>query len=342
MPERFTNRDVLITGATGFIGGNMSEELQRQNVSFEGTTRNTESELARQLKLTKLDVTDKDEFARKLSLVKPKFIFHFAGWSIPKDSQKAPEEAYKIIVDSTLNIAYAILEVRKRDNTFNPKVIVSGSVSAFGPGRKDSANNWISLNENSVWSPNSEYGRLKVLKTDTFLDVCEKNDIDGLVAIQANASGVSSRYKIVQKPGFFIPDTMMKVVSIVDFHRDNPNDELPPLVTGSVNQSVNLMRVQDLIDAYIKLGYSSARGKVVVGAEKSVPLIDIVKDIISVSGLDIKHVQPVQNDPANIVPDQNYDVTKLKSIIKKAPGGLSHDDLRNTLNRYQELYGKKR
>jgi nucleoside-diphosphate-sugar epimerase len=246
-----------------------------------GTARSVESELAEKLNLRRLDTTDKEATNETIFNYLPKNILHFAGIAIPKEISENPEKGRQINIDSVFNLLDAVEYAKSRNSSYNPTIIVAGSVEQFG----DPQYYGQVFDEKSERNPINEYGKQKEEMAVKFLRRCSLKGHRGYIAIQGQASGVSASGLISQDSGYFIPDIASQVAEIEASGRDHG-----VLITGIVSQQRNIVDVNDAIRGYLSLAEKTpAIGEYLVCASKSQPLEDVLKILIKYSSVEIIH-----------------------------------------------------
>ncbi len=140
---------VLVTGATGFIGGQLAEALVRQGHSVRCLVRRT-SDTRRLQELgasfVKGDVTEADQLVKALANVD--VIFHLAGLT----NALSTTELYRVNADGAGFVAAACA---RRQTP--PTLILVSSIAAAGPTSRDA----IRVESDPV-APVSNYGRSKL------------------------------------------------------------------------------------------------------------------------------------------------------------------------------------
>lgn len=142
-----TIKKILITGASGFVGGRIAEALQK---SYELLTP-LHSEL---------DVTDRDNVESYIRNTKPDAILHLAAISNTGYCEEHPDESYKVNVVSVENMAEAASRHNIKLVWFSSDQVYNGN-EELGP-----------LTEDIVVSPENHYGRHKLLAEERALAIC--------------------------------------------------------------------------------------------------------------------------------------------------------------------------
>ena len=303
MPEK----SILITGSGGFLGGTATETLRKAGENVIGTDVNVESELAQKLKLRRLDITNREETLAFIWNNLPETILHFAGISVPKEVANNEALGQKVNVESVMNLLDAVVNARKKDPSYNPVILVAGTVEQFG----DSTVEGEVLTEESARNPINPYGRQKQLMAEKFLQRCIKEGIRGYVIIEGQTAGVSPSGEISQKKGFLIPDLASQVAEIEASGRDQGI-----IVTGELSHQRNIIDLNDAIKAWIEVAKKTPKpGEYIVCAEKSRPLIDVLKILIENSSV-VNIVHEIDKSRGSGGTDRFYSPGKIMVATK--------------------------
>lgn len=130
-------KKILITGAKGFIGCYLIEQLKNSNPNFEYFE-------------SKCDLTDPIKIKEELRVIKPNVVLHMAALCGAKNSQDNPGLfftnnflATKYLIDEMIN-----LDIKK--------LIFTSSMTVFGESD-------VSINEKAIFYPKHQYSLTKVL-----------------------------------------------------------------------------------------------------------------------------------------------------------------------------------
>lgn len=142
-----TIRKILITGASGFVGGRIVEALK---VGFELLTPGH----------AQLDVTSEDNVERYIQETRPDAILHLAAISNTGYCEEHPEESYKVNVVSVENLAKSAARHAIKMVWFSSDQVYNGN-EELGP-----------LTEDLAVSPENHYGRHKLLAEKRAIEIC--------------------------------------------------------------------------------------------------------------------------------------------------------------------------
>lgn len=145
---------VLVTGASGFIGGQVLRLLtasEHDVVGFDVTELGPVARSVRdEIRLVRGDVTDPVEVYNTIAAVNPDCIIHLASLLVP-DSRANPRKAFEVNVGGTINVLEAA-------NSFDVGRVVAGSsVNVYGNGPQDAER----ISETTVRQPNTTYAMTK-------------------------------------------------------------------------------------------------------------------------------------------------------------------------------------
>ncbi len=133
---------VLITGASGFVGGHLTAHLEACGDEVVGVDRIPDG----------IDITDAEAIRKVIADVAPRAIYHLAGWADVGGSWKAPVEAFRVNAEGTLNVLSAAAEVGVE------RVLAVSSADVYG--KVDPSE--LPLTEDSPLRPASPYAASKV------------------------------------------------------------------------------------------------------------------------------------------------------------------------------------
>ncbi len=134
-----TDKNVLVTGGTGFVGSHLVEELVRQKTNVITTYQNYSplayfynKKLDQKVIMAHVDICDFEKIFELITKNEIEFIFHLAALSLVEPAYYNPRRAYQINIMGTVNI----LESAR----LYPKIkgiIVASSDKAYGKLSKD-------------------------------------------------------------------------------------------------------------------------------------------------------------------------------------------------------------
>ncbi len=152
-------KKILITGASGFIGGFLAEEASAKDYKVYAGLRKTSNRkyLSSNIAVFEVDLSDKQAIKNKLlETEKFDYIIHNAG--ITKTCQK--ENFEKVNLKNTQNLIEALIET----NRIPKKFVFISSLAAYGPGRDTTR----PIKMTDIPMPVSKYGESK-LKAEKYI-----------------------------------------------------------------------------------------------------------------------------------------------------------------------------
>ena len=153
--------NILITGATGFIGGFIVDEALRRNMNVWVALRKSSSRqwlTDERIHFMEVNLTSEEDLVEKMRNLQFDYVVHAAG--VTKCLHK--EDFHRINVGGTKSLANALLRLKMPLKKF----VYLSSLSVFGPIREEQP--YTEITENDKPAPNTEYGKSK-LEAERFL-----------------------------------------------------------------------------------------------------------------------------------------------------------------------------
>jgi GDPmannose 4,6-dehydratase len=131
------NKNVFITGISGFVGSHLAKHLLNEGANVFGLVRRRADGtipqnlkylgIEKETRLLEGDVRDVSSIASALDISKPDIIFHFAAQSFIPRSFSCPGETMEINCLGTANLLEAV-----RSKELNPVIVFAGSSEEYG------------------------------------------------------------------------------------------------------------------------------------------------------------------------------------------------------------------
>lgn len=261
----------LIIGSTGQIGAYLSRELLSNGHEVVATTRNLSQTpnwrfralgIDRDVTGLQLDPSNSDEIQKAIKKHEPAQIFLLCGPSSVGDSFQRPLETVTMIVDLTRSVLQALDQSKSAARLINV-----GSSEIFG----DQAG--ILLSEDSPRLPVSPYALGKTISTDL---VSWFRTNMGLNASNAILTNTESPLRGSQ---FVTPKIVAGLRRFLD--GDNSNLEM-----GRVDIERDWLWASDAAAALVSIGSNPQPDDFIVSTGESHSLLELIKGIGSVMGLD--------------------------------------------------------
>lgn len=314
----FKGKNILVTGAAGFIGSNLTYELLKLGANvigidnlFNGRIENLEEILEnKSFKFIKGDIRD---FNFLLEVFKDiDIIYHEAAFTSVPQSILMPESCNDVNVNGTLNILNA---ARKNDVE---KIIYASSSSVYGDTPS------LPKKEDMPRIPISPYGVSK-MTCEAYMQVFHQ--VYGMKT-------VSLRYFNVfgprQKDSPYSGVIAIWLGSIID------NKEL--IIFGDGEQSRDFTYVNDVVQANLLAAEHDISGEIInIGAGSPIKLNDLAKLMLKITNkeeLKIIHTDPRPGD----ILHSYADISKAKKLLGFRPNFTPEEGLKHYFNWFCREY----
>jgi nucleoside-diphosphate-sugar epimerase len=140
---------VLVTGATGFVGGHLVETLVRHGYEIKALARpGSDTSLLKKLDVEIVEGDIRDSAAMKKAVMECQQVYHLAAKTTKSRLSKKDYRAYN--VEGTINVAKAALDAGVN------RLVYASSVGVYGTGCNSS------IDENTAPNPDSYYRETKL------------------------------------------------------------------------------------------------------------------------------------------------------------------------------------
>ena len=268
----WNDKNVLITGADGFVGSYLAEELIKDGSDVYGLIQRgtgdlysknlTDHGIEDDLKLIEGDLTDITSLANALDESEPDYVFHLAAQSFVPASFQNPLGTQMINCIGTANLLDAI-----RVKEFNSKTVFAGSSEEYGliitskeqyervkaqygtifPEPEEIPE--LPINENNPLRPMSPYATSKVYGDFLMRNYYSSFGMDTVVSRAFNHEGAGRGLMFVTS---VITDQVAKLKS----------GQIKQIKIGNLNAFKDWSHVKDIIRGYMKLAMKGKSGDV--------------------------------------------------------------------------------
>ncbi|MBQ6202489.1 MAG: NAD(P)-dependent oxidoreductase [Prevotella sp.] len=169
--------NILITGATGFIGGFIVDEALRRNMNVWVMLRKSSSRQwlsDSRIRFLEANLSSEDDLVEKMHDLQFDYVVHAAG--VTKSLHR--EDFRRVNVGGTKNLVNALLRLKMPLKKF----VYLSSLSIFGPVREQQP--YTEILETDEPQPNTEYGKSK-LEAERWLE-----SVGGLPVVFLRPTGV--------------------------------------------------------------------------------------------------------------------------------------------------------
>ena len=276
---------ILVTGAAGFIGHKICNELLKKNyqvIGVDDLSSGKKENIAKGIKFYNLDLSRKKNLNK---IPKCNYIFHLAGQS---SGDKSFDDPYKDLEKNTATTLNLIdFSIKKKCK----KIIYASSMSVYGESKKKN------VSENDFLEPTSCYGVSK-LSSENYLRIFSKK-INYVIFRMFNVYG----------PGQNLKDLNQGMVSIY-LAQFLKNKKIK--VKGSLNRIRDFIFIDDVVEIWIK----SLNDKIInqtfnLGTGIGTKVSKLLSLITSYKN--IKILPPTRGDQKIIISNNR----KLKKFFKK-------------------------
>lgn len=297
--------NVLVTGATGFIGTNLIHKLldSDYNISiFTHKKVNTKHirNIISKLDVHNVDLSNPKSVNEKIKKIKPEIIYHLATYGVNRN-QTDDGKIIKTNILGTLNLFNSISQYKEVK-----KIVNVGSCFEYGPKLKK-------IKEDDETNPQSIYGISKVEQTNI------------------------ARYFFEQKK---LPITTLRVFNTFGPF-ENPNRLIPSMVLASLVQKKIIINnpkdvrdfvfVKDVVEGMVRTSKIKKSGEILnIGTSKEYQVKEIVRKLSKITNYDNVIFNKSRNHEygGKIIAD----ITKLKRSLKWEPKYTMEEGLKETID----------
>ena len=295
---------VLITGITGFIGGELAHRLI-DDYEVHGIVKQCRSrdmsapeDIKKEILLHEVDITDYMSVENVINQVKPDKILHLAALSPVRASFEHPLDYNHVNAAGTINVVHAL---HKLSDFKDRRLVIASTAEVYGLQPKNKP-----FTEELPFLPSSPYACAKAY-ADTYVRMmCNVYDFNAVVLRCVNSYG--RKYD----KSFFIEYIIDKMINNEDIY------------VGAPDSIRDYMYVDDHVNAYIlAMEKGNARGQVFnAGTGIGVKNRDVALKLADMTGFDRDKLHLGQYPPGYptrpITSDQPYlvlDATKIKRML---------------------------
>lgn len=323
--DRWKNKNVFVTGCTGFLGGWLTQEIMKRGANVIGLIRDSVprsnlcmSGVVDRINVVRGELEDYFLIERVMNEYEIDCVFHVAAQTIVGISNRSPISTFKSNIEGTWNV----LEAARRTKTVK-SVIAASSDKAYGeqsrlPYRED--------------SPLSGYYPYDASKT------CA--DILGTTYFKTYSLPVC-----VVRCGNFYGGGDLNFNRIVPGTVRDILDNKRPVVRSDGKYIRDYIYIKDAVDAYILLAEKMQTKKLYGEAfnfsyGRPISVLELVAIIARIMGK--KNLRPIVLDEVrNEITKQYLSSTKARKVLGWVPKYSLEEGLRETVDWYREFFQKQ-
>lgn len=272
---------VLITGATGFVGGSLTERLLEAGdvivgLSISGTWPRSLSHLNSHARVEAFNLASagSSACAELIKRKQPEVIYHLAAQSNPQASVDFPIETWNINLGGTLNLLEGV-----RLSGLRPRVVLIGSGVSYG----NPPTEFIPVDENCPLRPNNPYAASKAAADILAIQHVLAYNADIVVARPFNHAGPRQSEK-------YVLGGLARQVAEVE------RGLKECVIVGNLDVVRDFTDVRDIVDGYHLLAKMGAAGEIYnIGRGVGTRIQDALDFLISQANRPIQvHVDPAR------------------------------------------------
>ncbi|HET9947153.1 MAG TPA: GDP-mannose 4,6-dehydratase [Patescibacteria group bacterium] len=316
-------KKILITGASGFVGGWLAQHLLTLgNAEIFGTYLNEESKESSLVKdkitFIQADLHDKSVVETLIEKVKPDEVYHLAALASVGKSFKDPVGTFHTNIDSEI----FLLEALRQHDLLSTRVLIVSSAEVYGYVTPED----LPIDENTPLRPANPYAVSKIAQDYLGIQYAISYKMPIIRVRPFNHIGPR------QGLGFVISDFTKQIADI------EKGIQEPIIKVGNLEAKRDFTDVRDMVKAYPLLLEKGEVGEVYnVGSGISYKIGDLLDKMIAMATVKIeKQIDPERlrpSDVAEIVADN----TKMQKVTGWKPEIAIETTLKNTLDYWRDL-----
>ena len=299
---------VLVTGAQGFIGSWLAERLAGEGAhvvvlrrDFDPGSRFHAEGVEERCTVVQADVLDYESLLRIIHQYRFKAIFHLAAQALVGIANRSPLATFESNVRGT----YTLLEAVRAAGVVGDRVeavVVASSDKAYGDVET------LPYREDQPLEPSYPYDVSKACADVIARSYAATFDMPVAVTRLANVYGGGD-----VNFSRIVPDTMRAIIT-----------GQRPVLRSDGTPERDFIYVEDAVDAYLAVAGSleqpDLRGRAWnAGAGKAVPVMELVRKIVSVSGKEVEPDVQGEGTPHGEIDRQYLDSTAIREQLGWAP-----------------------
>lgn len=305
----FTNKNVLITGVTGFVGNALANELEKQGANVYGVSQTRESKNVKKGSIADAAFVESTFAENSIDIC-----FHLAGESLVESGQNDPYNTFTINVVGALNI----LESCRRYKI--ERLVIASTSHVYGKNK-------VPYYEGYMPRPSRPYETSKACTDLIAQSYADTYDLPVLIPRFVNIYGPGDT-----NFSRLIPRTIKSVLS----------NSSPEMWGG--NAVRDYLYIDDAVSAYTALAAVDIAkvGKNRIfnfGTGKTIAVKELIEKIIHLSGRNIP-IKPITSHRVDEISKQYLATEKAKKLLHwKAKTGLD-EGLEKTIAWYNSFLSK--
>lgn len=256
--KRYAGKSVLVTGAGGFIGGELAKTLRDEGADVTLLVKDLDAARVQHIGIAKYGNIINPDFVREaISSSEADVVFHLAASAIVRISARDPVTTYASNVMGTVNVLEACRQVGTK------RIVCASSDKAYGD------HDILPYREDFSLQPMNTYDTSKACM-DLISRSYEHNyDMSVAVTRCSNVYGPGDKNN-----SRLVPNTIRRVL-----------DGKPPELYEDIEKMEReFIFIDDVVEAYLALGLSEGRGPFNIGGTGPVRIRQVTDFICSTLG----------------------------------------------------------
>lgn len=316
-------KKILITGASGFVGGWLAEHLLSQgNSEIYGTYLTEDSKDSSPVKdkitFIQANLSQTTEIESIIADVRPDEVYHLAALASVGSSFIDPIATFH----NNIDVEIFLLESLRSNKLTDTRVLIVGSAEVYGNVKSTD----LPIDEEVSLRPASPYAVTKIAQD--FLGYQYHLSYKMPLIRVRPFNHIGPR----QSTGFVVADFAKQIAEIENGKQD------PVIMVGNLEAKRDFTDVRDMVRAYSLILEKGIAGDVYnIGSGKSIKIADVLDMLIGMSDVKIeKETDPTKLRPSD-VPEIVCNNTKIRNITSWEPTISLDTTLKDTLEYWRNI-----